>query len=129
MEGKIGNFTTLAGQESMSPSYLQKKLLGWTEIEVKANREFLRNDKAFKWELSQIENMGPNWQSQMEAQASAAAGPTGAEPPGGGAPPSGGDGGGMPPAFTGGEAATGGEEAPAAPEPEAPAAPEAPPAK
>ena len=129
MEGKIGNFTTLAGQESMSPSYLQKKLLGWTEIEVKANREFLRNDKAFKWELSQIESMGPNWQSQMEAQASAAAGPTGAEPPGGGAPPSGGDGGGMPPAFTGGEAATGGEEAPAAPEPEAPAAPEAPPTK
>lgn len=123
MEGKIGNFTNLASQESISPSYLQKKLLGWTEIEVKANREFLRNDKAFKWELSQIENMGPNWQSQMEAQASAAAGPVGAEAPAGGAPPSGGGGGGgMPPAFTGGEAATGGAEAPP-PEPAAPATP------
>lgn len=128
MEGKVGNFTNLAAQESMSPSYLQKKMLGWSEIDIKANREFLRNDKAFKWELSQIESMGPNWQSQMEAQASAAAGAAG---PVSGAPPSGseggggGGGGGMPPAFTGGEAATGGAEAPP-PEPEAPAAPEAP---
>tara|TARA_R110000868_G_scaffold5669_4_gene33503 strand:+ start:7296 stop:9092 length:1797 start_codon:yes stop_codon:yes gene_type:complete len=131
MEGKVGNFTNLASQESMSPSYLQKKMLGWSEIDIKANREFLRNDKAFKWELAQIESMGPNWQSQMEAQASAAAGAAGPE---GGAPPSGsgggggGGGGGMPPAFTGGEAATGGAEAPP-PEPEAPAAPEAPPSK
>ena len=128
MEGKVGNFTNLASQDSMSPSYLQKKMLGWSEIDIKANREFLRNDKAFKWELAQIESMGPNWQSQMEAQASAAAGAAGPES---GAPPSGGGGGGgggMPPAFTGGEAATGGAEAPP-PEPEAPAAPEAPPSK
>lgn len=125
MEGKVGNFTNLASQESMSPSYLQKKMLGWSEIDIKANREFLRNDKAFKWELAQIESMGPNWQSQMEAQASAAAGAAGPEG-GAPAPPSGGGGGGgMPPAFTGGEAATGGAEAPP-PEPEAPAAPEAP---
>lgn len=125
MEGKVGNFTNLANQESMSPSYLQKKMLGWSEIDIKANREFLRNDKAFKWELAQIESMGPNWQSQMEAQASAAAGAAGPEG-GAPAPPSGGGGGGgMPPAFTGGEAATGGAEAPP-PEPEAPAAPEAP---
>ena len=128
MEGKVGNFTNLASQESMSPSYLQKKMLGWSEIDIKANREFLRNDKAFKWELAQIESMGPNWQSQMEAQASAAAGAAGPEggapaPPSGGG--GGGGGGGMPPAFTGGEAATGGAEAPP-PEPEAPAAPEAP---
>ena len=128
MEGKVGNFTNLANQESMSPSYLQKKMLGWSEIDIKANREFLRNDKAFKWELAQIESMGPNWQSQMEAQASAAAGAAGPEggapaPPSGGG--GGGGGGGMPPAFTGGEAATGGAEAPP-PEPEAPAAPEAP---
>lgn len=131
MEGKIGNFTNLASQESMSPSYLQKKLLSWSEIDIKANREFLRNDKAFKWELAQIEAMGPNWQSQMEAQASAAAGPAGAEGGApGGAPPSGGGGGGgggMPPPFTGGQAATGGEEAPP-PEPAAAAEPEAPPA-
>ena len=126
MEGKVGNFTNLANQESMSPSYLQKKMLGWSEIDIKANREFLRNDKAFKWELAQIESMGPNWQSQMEAQASAAAGAAGPEG-GAPAPPSGGGGGGggMPPAFTGGAAATGGAEAPP-PEPEAPAAPEAP---
>lgn len=128
MEGKVGNFTNLASQESMSPSYLQKKMLGWSEIDIKANREFLRNDKAFKWELSQIESMGPNWQSQMEAQASAAAGaagPVSGPPPSGSGGGGGGGGGGMPPAFTGGEAATGGAEAPP-PEPEAPAAPEAP---
>ena len=36
---------------------------------IKANREWLRKDKAFEWELAQITNAGPEWRT---AQAVAA---------------------------------------------------------
>jgi len=100
LELKVSNFGNLASNESISPTFAQKRYLGWTDIEVKANREFLRKDKELRWELTQIEQFGPNWKEMAAQQAEAAAGgETGAPPAGGG-----GGGGGMPPAFTGGPA-------------------------
>ena len=122
LELKINNFNSMAANEYISPTFAQKKYLGWTDVDVKANREFLRKDKEFRWELAQIENGGPEWKEAIAAQAGAMGGA--APEAGGGA---GGGGGGMPPPFVGGPAATGGE-AGAPPEagmaPEAGAAPE-----
>ena len=118
LELKVANFGNLASNESISPTFAQKRYLNWSDIDIKANREFLRKDKELKWELMQIEQMGPNWKEMVAAQA---AGGAGAPPPEGG-----GGGGGMPPAFTGGPAGPepgGPEEAGGAPPPEAGAPP------
>ena len=127
LELKVQNFGSLVSNESISPTFAQKRYLGWNDIDIKANREFLRKDKELRWELTQIENMGPNWKDMLATQANAGAeagGPGGAPPPGGGMG-GGGMGGGM--GGLGGAGAPpppGGEEAGGAP-PEAGA--EAPP--
>jgi hypothetical protein len=117
LELKINNFNSMASNEYISPTFAQKKYLGWTDVDIKANREFLRKDKSFRWELTQIENGGPDWKEAMAAQAGAMGG---AAPESGGG--GGGGGGGMPPPFVGGSASTGGE---AGAPPEAGMAPEA----
>ena len=122
LELKVNNWSSLTNSEFVSNTWAQKKYLGWSDIEVKANREFLRKDKELMWELAQIEASGPNWR---EAIASGGAeGGEGMEA-GGGAPPAGG-GSGLPPDFGpppegGGPDVTGGEPpAGEAPMPEAP---------
>lgn len=119
LELKVANFTSLASNPAVSPTYAQKKFLGWSDIDIKANREFLRKDKELEWELQQILNGGPNWREQMaqpgQQPAGAEAAPGGAAP--GGAPPAFGT-----PAATGAEApAAGAEAAPGAAAAAAPA--------
>lgn len=104
LELKVTNFNNLASNPFVSATFTQKKLLGWTDIDIKANREFLRKDKELEWELNQILNGGPNWRDQL-APASGEAPVT--PPPGGPGGP-----GGMPPAF-GGPAAEAGAAPPA----------------
>lgn len=121
LELKVQNFGSLTSNESISPSFAQKRYLGWNDIDIKANREFLRKDKELRWELTQIENLGPNWKEQVAAQAAAGGAEAGAVPPGGG-----GGGGGMPGGMSGGGAPlppeggetpeAGGASAPEAPE-------------
>ena len=114
----------MAANPTVSPTYAQKKYLGWSDVDVKANREFLRKDKELEWELNQIVNGGPNWREAMVSGG----------PPGGaeeGAPPAPAGGGGMPPSF-GGPAAEGGPvpvegEAPGAAPAPAGATPQPPP--
>ena len=60
-EVKSGNFANMSGNEFVSNTYCQKKYLGWSDDDVLANRAFLKKDKEFAWELSQIESVGPNW--------------------------------------------------------------------
>jgi hypothetical protein len=116
LELKVSNFGNLASNESISPSFAQKRYLGWSDIDIKANREFLRKDKELRWELTQIENMGPNWKQMVAAQAEGGgASGEGGPPPGGGGGMGGGmggmggmGGGGAPP-----PPPEGGEEAPA----------------
>ena len=69
-----------------------------------ANREFLRKDKEFSWELTQIEAAGPAWQKAIAAGGAPAAAEGGTEVAGG-----------APPAFGPGTATVGAADA-AAPE-------------
>jgi len=135
LELKVSNFGNLAANESVSPTFAQKRYLGWSDIDIKANREFLRKDKELRWELTQIETLGPKWKEALEAQANAGgeAGAEGLPPSGGG----GGGGGGLPPPPAGGpvnmgapSGAEGGAEASgeAGAPPPAGGAPETPPA-
>jgi hypothetical protein len=123
IELKTSTFGNIANIPSVSQTYAQKKYLGWTDLDIKANREFLRKDKAFNWELQQIENLGPDWKEQIKAQAEAMGGGMGPDAGGGGGMPpmggGGGGGGGMPPPFAGGEATVGGDAGGEAPPPEA----------
>ena len=98
LELKVNNYNNMSSNEFVSPTYAQKKYLGWSDIDIKANREFLRKDKALRWELTQIENGGPDWKEAM------AAGMGGAEAGGEMGGMGGGGGGGMagmPPPFAG----------------------------
>jgi len=117
LELKVANWSSLTNSEFVSNTWAQKKYLGWSDIEIKANREFLRKDKELQWELTQIETGGPNWreaiaQSPDESDSEGLGGE-------GGAPPAGGTG--LPPDFGpapdagGGEAAAPPEGAPAPP--------------
>jgi len=123
-ELKTTSFNNITQSDAVSKTYALKKYMGWSDIEVFANREFMRKDIGFLWELEQIKSGGPNWRDNMQAAAPAAAGELTAGGGGGGAPT------GTPPAFgpapvAGGEApAPGPEVSPgaAAPSPEAPPA-------
>lgn len=120
LELKAANYGTLTQSEFVSKTFAQKKYLGWTDLQVLANREYLRKDAEFQWEIQQIQNSGPDWKEAFEV---------GAAPAEGGSP-IGGGGGGMPPAFSGGPADVGAppEEAPPEAEATPPEAGTAPPA-
>ena len=99
LEIKANAFNLMTQNESISKTYAQKKYLKWTDVEILANKELLRKDKEFDWELGQIQASGPNWklagagESAEAAQAMTAPGaaPAGL-PEGEGAPPPGGGG-------------------------------------
>jgi hypothetical protein len=122
MELKINTYTNLSQNEFVSKTYAQKRYLGWTDTQIMANREYLRKDTEFQWEIQQIASNGPNWKEALAAGAPAGGGEA---PMGGG----GGGGGGAPPAFGGAPAEIGGGAEATPPEgetPEAAAAPETP---
>ena len=114
LELKASNYNTLVNNEFISATYGQKKYLGWNELEIKANREMLRKDAEFQWELQQIQGAGPSWKDGIQPGSEGAAGIEGGVAAG--QPP---EFGGTAPAEGGGEEAgteePGGEETP--PEP------------
>jgi hypothetical protein len=98
MDLKLNNFTNVVGNESISQGYGQKEYLGWTDEQIKANREWLRKDAALQFELDQIRGGGADWATGGGAPA-----PMGGEmgvgvPPGEEVPPEMGPAGGAPPA-------------------------------
>lgn len=107
LELKTNNFNTLASNPTISPTYLQKKILGWSDIDIKANREFLRKDKELEWELNNISQGGPNWRDQLQTMNQQNQAAAGMEPGAEMAQPTAGAGG-QPPAFGGGPAEVGG---------------------
>lgn len=64
-EMKANNYNSMAENPLISNTYAQKKYLGYTDEEIVANREWLRKDAAFKWELAQIEEAGVNWKETL----------------------------------------------------------------
>jgi len=120
-ELKFKTFNDLVSTEAVAKSYALKKYMGWSDDEIKINREWQKKDAAFNFEVAQIANAGPNWRQGIAAggEAGAAAG-IGAPASGGGTPPSfgaapGAGGSELPPA--GDEAPAGGEAPAVAPEP------------
>ncbi len=115
LELKATNFNNLASNEFVAATYAQKRYLGWNDVDIKANREFLRKDAELQWELQQINAGGPNWRDDLERQAApdeagimaGVGGEVSAE---------------TPPDFGGGPADTGEEAAPEEAVPEEPAA-------
>jgi len=81
---KVNNFNTLTSNESISKGYSQKEYLGWTDEQIKANREWLRKDAALQHELEGIRSGGADWAAGGGAApmgGSAPAGPGGEEMP------------------------------------------------
>ena len=121
---KVKSLNDAIQTEAVSKSYALKKYMGWTDDELKVNREWMKKDAAFSFEVAQITNAGPNWRQGITGGGTAGGGEGGAAAggAGGGTPPAfgpgpGGGGSALPPAS--GEAPAGGEgggEAPAGPE-------------
>ena len=66
---KQSNYNAMATGEYVSNTFSQKKYLGWKDLEIRQNREWLRKDKELAFELAQIETLGPNWEEVAAAQA------------------------------------------------------------
>ena len=111
LELKAQNFNSLASNESIASTYAQKRYLGWNDVDIKANREFVRKDAELQWELQQIGSGGPNWRDQMQPAGGEDAGASLPDTGAGGISPE------TPPDFGGGPADVG------APEPVADEAP------
>jgi len=119
LELRVNNWSNLSNNEFVSNTWAQKKYLGWDDLEIKANREFLRKDTELQWELAQIQASGPNWREAMasggaEGEGEGLEGGGGMAPTGGGSslPPDFG-----PPPEGGGADVTGGEGTAPIPEP------------
>ena len=82
MDLKLNNFSNITANESISQGYGQKEYLGWTDEQIKANREWLRKDAALQFELDQIRGGGADWAAGGGAPAPAMGGA--AVPPAGG---------------------------------------------
>lgn len=124
LEIKTKNISNLiAAADNVSKTYAIKKYLGWTDDDLKTNREWAKKDAAFAWEIQQITSLGSNWKEALTSGAAGGPGAPGAPGPGGpaGGPPAFGPG---PGGGLGGPGGVGGPEAGAPEGPEgAPGAP------
>ena len=71
-ELKQKNFSDMSQNEGISNIFAQRHYLAWNDAKISENMEWQRKEAAFKWELGQIVNAGPNWREQLEAAQSAA---------------------------------------------------------
>lgn len=68
-ELKYTNFSNMSQNESISKTFAQRYYLGLTDDKISENMEWRRKDSALNWELSQIQQFGPNWRDHLEAMA------------------------------------------------------------
>jgi hypothetical protein len=69
---KLENFNSLANNEMISTSFAQRYYLGWSDSQLSENREWLRKDSEFAWEMEQLRTNGPDFyanQGNMEQAA------------------------------------------------------------
>ena len=71
---RFENYNAATQGDAISKSYAQKYYLDMTAEMMTENREWLRKDASLRWELTQIEQMGPNFREQLAAQQQGAAG-------------------------------------------------------
>jgi hypothetical protein len=74
LELKQKNFADMCNNESISNIFAQRHYLGYNDQKISENMEWMRKEAAFKWEIAQINNAGPNWREQLEAAQEAATG-------------------------------------------------------
>jgi len=84
-ELESSNYANMAASELISETFCQNLYLKWNDKRILANREHLRKEQGFLWELQNIATYGPDWQNEMQK-----AGDAGAEDFNGGAGPTGG---------------------------------------
>lgn len=61
------NFSTMSQNEGVANSYAQRHYMKYNDGQMAENREWLRKDAEMRWELAQIESMGPDWKAQQGA--------------------------------------------------------------
>jgi Bacteriophage T4-like portal protein (Gp20) len=61
---KIDNYSKFAQDDMFSSTMAMKKYLGMTDKQIAANRQMLRSDAAFIWEITNIQESGPNFREQ-----------------------------------------------------------------
>jgi hypothetical protein len=105
MELKVNSYNNLMSTQKVSDTYAKKKVLGWQDKDILADRELRRKDAELEWELQQILAMGPSWKEQLIQQAQTGTPPDGGDLSGGMGGM--GDSGGLPPDFGGGPAEIG----------------------
>jgi hypothetical protein len=95
---KYENFNNMSQNDFVSNTLALKMYLGWTDREILTNLDMLRKDAAFRWELAQIEQNGPDFREKAleEIQGTAMAGGEGGDIGLGGLGGGGGGGGGGP---------------------------------
>lgn len=71
-EIKSNNYSGMAQNELISDTFAQKNYLELDDKKILQNRHLLRKDAEFKWELTQIEQLGPEWKQIQKNQTDAA---------------------------------------------------------
>jgi NACalpha-BTF3-like transcription factor len=66
---KQENFNALISNPQFSFWFLAKRELGWTDNEIRANHEWKKIEAAQLWELTNIEEGGPNFRADAQAEA------------------------------------------------------------
>lgn len=61
---KYENFNNMSQNDFVSNTLALKMYLGWNDKEILANLDMLRKDAAFRWELAQIEQNGPDFREK-----------------------------------------------------------------
>lgn len=61
---KFDNFSNMSQNDFVSNTLALKMYLGWSDKEILANLDMLRKDAAFRWELQQIEQNGPDFREK-----------------------------------------------------------------
>lgn len=65
---KFESYSSMAQDDLISTTFAQKAFLGWSDSDISQNRESLRKDAAFRWELSNIETEGPDFREKIAEQ-------------------------------------------------------------
>jgi hypothetical protein len=68
---KYTNFNNMANNELVSKSFAQRHYMDWSDEMMAENREWLRKDSEFMWEIEQIRTNGPNFRDKANALESA----------------------------------------------------------
>ena len=103
---KYDNYNNMSQNEGISNSFAQRYYLGYDDAQMAENREWLRKDAAFQWELENLRSYGPNYEEAMEGEGMEGEGDMGGGGGGGSAE--------IPPDFGPGPDVNAGEEAPEA---------------